>query len=141
MADRIPIPPLPFREFKDGESFKAHMEERRKLEARADEMIQPWQAALTWGDKACYEFHYADGTPVTIYFEIKRSKYKEDHWREGEIFPRRVSGWGYSTYCPEGEPGTTHRAVFERKLTEAEWTDAMQRIKDTTAVFQKMSGQ
>lgn len=135
---KFPIPPLPFREFKTGEEFRVHLEKRREAERQADAMIAPWQAALTWGDKVCYQFTYADGTPITIYYEIKRSPYKEDTHRENEMWPRRVYGWGYSVFCPDGEPGSTHRTAFERKLTEDEWMAAMAEIQGVHAVRRAM---
>jgi hypothetical protein len=131
---QFPIPPLHVESFQTREEFAAHLEKRRQAERQADAMIAPWQAALTWGDKVCYEFRYDDGTPITIYYAIKRSPYKEDHYHEDEMWPRRVSGWGYSVFCPDGEPGSTHRSAFERKLTEAEWATAMAEIQGVHAV-------
>lgn len=131
---RFPIPPLPLRQFKTAAEMTAYFEEKRAAAREADARIAPWQAALNAGDKLAYEFRYADGTPVTIYYEVKRSPYKEDRAREDQYWATRVFGWGYSVYCPEGEPGSTHRSVFERKLSEAEWAAAMEEIKGVHAV-------
>lgn len=133
-APHFPIPPFPTREFKTREEMMAHFEARRAATRDADARITPWQAALDVGDKLAYEWRYADGTPVTIYYEVKRSPYKEDRFREDEYWPTRVFGWGYSVYCPEGEPGSTHRSVFTKKLTEGEWTAAMAEIQAINAV-------
>jgi hypothetical protein len=138
---RVPIPPMPFREFKDMGEFTAYVEDMRKAQDAATAAIQPWQAALKAGDKCTRLYEYADGTRITIYFEIKRSPYKEDRYREDEIWHRSVPGWGYSTYCADGEPGNMHRASFDRQITDDEFVAALKQIRDTNAVYGKFADQ
>jgi hypothetical protein len=140
-VQRIPVPPMPFREFKDKDDFAAYVEGMRKSQDAATAAIQPWQAALKEGDKCTRLYEYADGTRITIFFEIKRSPYEEDRYREDEIWHRSVPGWGYSLYCADGEPGNMHRASFDRQITDDEFAEAVQKCKDANAVFAKFADQ
>lgn len=112
-SPQIPIPPFRTRSF---ETAAAMVEWQRQLRAaakQADARIQPWQAALDEGDK----------------------QHMDDLW------PTRVYGWGYSIYCADGEPGSTHRATFDRKLSEDEFAAALKQCRDTAAVYTKFAGQ
>lgn len=89
-------------------------------EQRANEAAKPWQLDLAGGDLVILTDPQFEVEIIGELIDLPSEPDSPAHVNAGN--PRKWGRW-YSELCPEGEQGTNHCALIERRLSQAEFDE------------------